>query len=89
MVRAFLKGWIVFLTTFLMDFRADLPLKAVLDTMEAGGEGKGGNESGEEEREKFEARREVVGSLRMATGRNKSKKLLVSIELGFIIPVRG
>jgi hypothetical protein len=64
-VWAFLKGWITFLTTFLMDFRADLLLRAVLNAMEASGEeGNGGNESREEEREECE----VAGSLRMVTG---------------------
>jgi len=65
MVRAFLKGWIAFLTTFLRDFRADLLLRAVLNAMEASGEeGERGNESGEEEREECE----VAQSLHMVTG---------------------
>jgi len=44
-VQAFLNGQITFLMAFLTDFKAFLPVCAVLDAMEASGEGDEGNGS--------------------------------------------
>jgi hypothetical protein len=44
-VQAFLNGQIAFLTTFLTDVKAFLLVRAVLNAMEASGEGDEGKES--------------------------------------------